>query len=71
MAFYAQHKKEKSMHATVQCSEFSLKCSGSSRISVLSIFWNKISMAVHEAIQLWFGAFFLPTGAKCDRVTLG
>lgn len=54
----AQHKKENSIHATIQCRELSLKCSGSSRISVLSISWNKISVAVLESIQLWFGFFF-------------
>lgn len=54
----AQHKKENSIHATIQCRELSFKCSGSSRTSVLSISWNKISMAVPEAIQLWFGVFF-------------
>lgn len=57
-ALYDHYKKEDSMQATIQCRELSLKCSGSSRTSVLSISWNKIFMAVPEAIQLWFGAFF-------------
>lgn len=57
--FHGPTQKENSIHATIQCRELSLKCSGSSRTSVLSISWNKISMAVLEAIQLWFGFFFM------------
>lgn len=60
----AQHKKENSMHATIQCRELSLKCSGSSRTSVLSISWNKISMFVPEIIQLWFGFFFFTSRSQ-------
>lgn len=61
------------MRATIQCREFfSQEFRLLQDISPVSISWNKISMAVPEAIQLLFGfCFFLPPGARCHCVTLG
>lgn len=60
------------MHATIQCREFfSQEFRLLQDISPVSISWNKICMAVPEAIQLFEVCFFLPPGARCHCVTLG
>lgn len=50
-----QHKKQFLEHATIQRGFIASSVQAPTRISVLSTFWNKICMAVHEAKQLCCG----------------
>lgn len=66
---YDQHKKGKSML------QFSVEsCLSNVQGSPGHQSWNKISVALPEAVQLWFGffwGFFSPPGAKCHYFTRG